>query len=179
MGILVDHLDQTKTHVEETQRADSALAALTVSLAAAKDTAEASAAARRRVEENQATLELEVRHTEDTLASERDQKERSQTAEKEKECEVARKSLTTINQHAAKVSLESQRAEAAALQVERASRENVQILRSKLEELWQLLRATGQELPETSSQASPVASVVSHISASGFGFNPQRRRIVG
>merc|ERR1712083_755499 len=125
---------------------------------------------------DQAKLEMEVRRSEESLMAEREQKERSRMVEIEQECEIARKSLTTINQHAAKISLESQRAEASALQVERAARENVSILRSKLEKLWQLLRSQGQQFPQSSSQSSPTASVVSHISASGFGFNPQQRR---
>jgi len=145
--MLTDHHDQTQTHIEETQRGDSNLAVLTAVLAAARDDGAIVASEKRRKEQDKHALEAEVKRVEQMLALDKARKDQLGATVIEEDISRAQQSLAAANARAAQANDDLKRAEAACAQAEREGNERVNLLRSKLQELWHLLRLQKATMP--------------------------------
>jgi len=141
--MLSDHLDQTRHHMDQTQHSpnDSSLAVLMSAISEAKSRADSSAAARQSLERERDALQEDVRQTEAAVAAEKEKAGRERATRIEEELNAARRALEASTRRVGLATDDARRAEASVLDAQREAKEREALLRSKLEELWRMLRA--------------------------------------
>lgn len=140
--MITDHLDQTRSHIDKTQRSpnDSSLAVLMSALSEARTRADSGLAATRGLERERGALEQDVRQTEAAVAEEKERAGRDRAASVEEELHAARQALDASSRRVGAAVEDERRADAAVAEVERNASDQEAIVRSKLEELWRMLR---------------------------------------
>lgn len=152
--MITDHMDQTRHQAEKTLRSpnDSGLAVLMSSLSEARTRADSSVASMRTLARERDALEEDVRQTEEAVKAEREKAGRDRAARIEEELNAARHALDAGSRRVGVAAEEARRAEDVAAETERNAHDQEALFRSKLEELWRMLRLYSQQ------SQSPVGS---------------------
>jgi len=177
--MIIDHEDQTRLHLDQTQQRpnDSSLGVLMQALHEARKRKDSGIATKLHLERERNALEDEVRRAEDATAAENDREIHTRLAQTEEELKAARQELDFTSRKANTLSDDLRAAESSVLQVETSEQQQEILLKSKLEELWRVIRMykpPAGELTPNNTFTSP-SRHLGVPAAEHYGISPTRR----